>query len=259
MATMTAGIATTSTASTASTVGTAGVVGAGDVADDAAAPAQNGISNPLKQALAPLAIDIAVPLAGYYALHSVFGLGTAAALGLSSVVPALRTIFAAVAQREANALAALMLTVNVVAIALTFVSGDARLMLAKDSGVSSVIALGILWSVRRGRPMMSAGLKPFVTKGDAARTAAWDVLKAGSAEFRAKENQFSLIWGAWLLAECVARLAGAFLLAPGTMAWLGTVLLIVALAGACVTGGAAVEPLEKLIEAHVTAASDEDR
>ncbi|MEY9859848.1 hypothetical protein ABH935_005482 [Catenulispora sp. GAS73] len=210
-------------------------------------------THPLKQALAPLAVDIAVPLGGYYVLHSALGLGTAAALGVASVVPAARSIFAAVVKREANALALLMLTVNIVAIALTFVSGNARLMLAKDSAVSSTIALGILWSVRGGKPMMTAGLKPFVTKGDAARTAAWDALRAESAKFRAKENLFSVIWGGWLLAECVARLVGAFVLPVSTMAWLGTVVLIVAIAGACVTGGAAVEPLEKLIAAHVEA------
>jgi hypothetical protein len=216
-------------------------------------------AHPLKQTLVPLALDIAVPLGAYYLLHTGFGVGTAAALGLSSVVPAARTIFAAVAKREANALAMLMLTVNLVAIVLTFVSGDARLMLAKDSAVSSTIALGILWSVRGGKPMMSAGLKPFVTKGDARRTAAWDTLKAESDTFRSKENLYSLIWGGWLLAECVARLAGAFLLPVSTMAWLGTVVLIVAIAGACVTGGAAVEPLEKLVEAHAEAASDDGR
>ena len=214
--------------------------------------------SPLKQTLVPLALDIAVPLGTYYLLHTGFGVGTAAALGLSSVVPAARTIFAAVAKREANALALLMLTVNLVAIALTFVSGDARLMLAKDSAVSSTIALGILWSVRSGKPMMSAGLKPFVTKGDARRTAAWDALRAESDTFRSKENLYSLIWGGWLLAECAARLAGAFLLPVSTMAWLGTAVLIVAIAGACVTGGAAVEPLEKLIAERVEAASDEE-
>lgn len=222
-------------------------------------PAEQTQVHPLKQTLVPLALDIAVPLGTYYLLHTGFGVGTAAALGLSSVVPAARTIFAAVAKRETNTLALLMLTVNIVAIALTFVSGDARLMLAKDSGVSSTIALGILWSVRSGKPMMSAGLKPFVTKGDARRTAAWDALQAQSDRFRAKENLYSLIWGAWLLAECVARLAGAFLLPVSTMAWLGTVVLIVAIAGACVTGGAAVEPLEKLVAAHVEAASTEER
>ncbi|MEY9926953.1 intracellular septation protein A [Catenulispora sp. GP43] len=215
--------------------------------------------NPLKQTFGPLVIDIAVPLGGYYALHAGLGVGTAAALGLSSVVPAARTIFAAVAKRRLNALAMLMLTVNVVAIALTFVSGDARLMLAKDSAVSSTIALGILWSVRGGKPMMSAGLKPFVTKGDARRTAAWDALQSESGEFRKKENLYSLIWGGWLLAECVARLIGAFTLPVSTMAWLGTVVLVVAIGAACVTGGAAVEPLEKMIEARAGAASGEER
>lgn len=246
------------TAMTAHTNHTADVTA--DVADAAAAAdvadAAVETPHPLKQALLPLVVDIAIPLGSYYALHAGLGMSNAAALGLSSVVPAIRTIVAAVGRRQANALAALMLTVNIVAIALTFVSGDARLMLAKDSGVSSVIALGILWSVRGGKPMMSAGLKPFVTKGDAKRTAAWDALRIESSTFRAKENLYSVIWGAWLLTECLARLAGAFLLPVSTMAWLGTVILIVAIAGACVTGGAAVEPLEKLVAAHVEAASD---
>jgi prepilin signal peptidase PulO-like enzyme (type II secretory pathway) len=237
---------TTNTANTTNTVNTANTA---EATTTTTATAEQ--PSALKQTLLPLALDIAVPLGTYYLLHAGFGVGTAAALGLSSVVPAARTIFAAVAKREANALAMLMLTVNLVAIVLTFVSGDARLMLAKDSAVSSTIALGILWSVRRGKPMMSAGLKPFVTKGDARRTAAWDALQAESAAFRSKENLYSLIWGGWLLAECAARLAGAFLLPVSTMAWLGTVVLIVAIAGACVTGGAAVEPLEKLIAKHV--------
>jgi intracellular septation protein A len=216
--------------------------------------------SPLKQTLGPLVIDIAIPLGGYYALHAGLGVSTAVALGLSSVVPAARTIFAAVAERRLNALAMLMLTVNVVAIALTFVSGNARLMLAKDSAVSSTIALGILWSVRGGKPMMSAGLKPFVTKGDARKTAAWDELRAESAKFRSKENLYSLIWGGWLLAECVARLIGAFVLPVSTMAWLGTVILVVAIGAACITGGAAVEPLEKMVAARAeAAASGEER
>ncbi|NUR62607.1 MAG: hypothetical protein HOV87_28715 [Catenulispora sp.] len=206
----------------------------------------------VKQTLAPLAIDIALPLGGYYLLHAGFGVGTAAALAITSVVPAVRSVIGFVVKREANTLATLMLTVNLVAIALTFVSGDARLMIAKDSAVSSVIALGILWSVRAGKPAMTAGLKPFVTKGNAQRIAAWDALKEDAA-FRAKENLYSLIWGGALLTECLARLVGAFTLAPSTMAWLGTVLLVAAIGGACVLGGAAVEPLEKLIAERVKA------
>jgi hypothetical protein len=238
-------------ATTATSTAPATTAATGEPAANAETPAPNV----LKQTLAPLAIDVAVPLGGYYLLHAGFGVGTVAALGISSLVPAVRTVASFLVKREANGLAALMLTVNLAAIALTFVSGNARLMIAKDSAVSSLIAVGILWSVRSGKPMMTAGLKPFVTKGNAQRVAAWDALK-GDAAFRAKENLYSLIWGAALLAECVARLVGAFTLEPSTMAWLGTVFLLVAIAGACVLGGAAVEPIEKLIAARVETDAD---
>ncbi|GAA2036713.1 hypothetical protein GCM10009839_42160 [Catenulispora yoronensis] len=233
---------------------TAATVSASTVAATTSASEPPAPPHPLKQALLPLAVDIAVPLGGYYLLHSAFGIGTAAALGITSVVPAVRTVAAVVVKREANMLAILMLAVNLAAIALTFVSGDARLMIAKDSAISSVIGLGILWSVRAGRPAMTAGLKPFVTKGNAQRVAAWEAIHEDAA-FRAKENQYSLIWGVALVSECVARLVLAFTLAPSTMAWLGTVLLLAAIGAGCVLGGAAVEPIEKLIAARIEAES----
>ena len=55
---------------------------------------------------------------------------------------------------------------------------------------------------------MTAGLKPFLTRGTAERTAAWDRLAAGSARFRRLEGLYSTIWGVALLADCVARLVG---------------------------------------------------
>lgn len=51
-----------------------------------AANAEAPAPNVLKQTLAPLTIDVAVPLGGYYLLHAGFGVGTVAALGISSVV-----------------------------------------------------------------------------------------------------------------------------------------------------------------------------
>jgi hypothetical protein len=67
---------------------------------------------------------------------------------------------------------------------------------------------------------MTAGLKPFITKGDGLRTAAWDHLVATSRQFRRYENRFSLIWGFSLLTECALRIVAAFTLSPSTMAWL---------------------------------------
>ncbi|WP_093696683.1 VC0807 family protein [Streptomyces sp. 2231.1] len=209
----------------------------------------------------PLLVDVAVPLGSYYLLKEAFGMSVFAALAWSSVVPALRTVWSLVRERRTNGLAGLILVVNVVSLLLSFVSGDPRLMLAKDSGISSTVAIGILVSVRLGKPMMTAGMKPFLIKGDAAKEAAWERLMTGkataSAAFRRKESVFSVVWGVALFAECVARVVGAYTVPVDTMVWLGTVVMIGTVAVAMVvSGGLAVAPMEGMLAAEVEAGAD---
>ncbi|KMS68873.1 membrane protein [Streptomyces viridochromogenes] len=187
---------------------------------------------------APLLIDVAVPLGAYYLLRNAFGTSTVMALGLSSVVPAVRTGWGVVRSREVNGLATLILFVNVVSLLLGFVAGDPRLMVAKDSAVSSTIGIGIIVSVVLGKPMMTAGMKPWVVKGDPGREAAWARLHAGSARFRRAERMFSLVWGVVLLTECVVRVVGAYTLPVDTMVWLGNVIMVVAMGLGFLVGGA---------------------
>ncbi|MER6734980.1 VC0807 family protein [Streptomyces puniciscabiei] len=209
----------------------------------------------------PLLLDVAVPLGSYYLFKDAFGMSTFAALAWSSVVPAVRTVWGLVTERRTNALAGLILAVNVVSVLMTFVSGDPRLMLAKDGAVSSTVGIGILLSVRLGRPMMTAGLKPFLVKGDAAKEAAWSRLTAGaaaqSAVFLRKERAYSVVWGLALLAECVARVVGAYTIPVDTMVWLGTVFLVGAIGiGMFVGGGLAIEPMEKMLTAEAAAEAE---
>jgi hypothetical protein len=98
---------------------------------------------------------------------------------------------------------------------------------------------------------MSAGLKPFLTKGAADRTAAWDRLAASSARFRRLELLFSAVWGVALLAECAARLAGAYTLPVSTMVWLGTVFTLGAIGLAMMVSGVAARPMERMIRRAV--------
>ncbi|MEU5100572.1 VC0807 family protein [Streptomyces sp. NPDC020996] len=207
-------------------------------------------------AFRPLLVDVAVPIGSYYLLKDAFGASTFAALAWSSLVPAVRTGWSAVREGRTNSLAALILVVNVVSLVLGFVSGDPRLMLAKDSGVSSVIGIGILVSVALGRPMMTAAVKPFVVKGDAVREAAWQRLAsgaaAGSAVFRRKERLFSLVWGVALLGECVARVVGAYTVPVDTMVWLGSVIMAGVMAVTFVVSGRlAARPMECLLAAEL--------
>ncbi|MFH9354459.1 VC0807 family protein [Kitasatospora sp. NPDC017646] len=223
-----------------------------------AVPAQAaGAPNPLASGLRPLALDVVVPLAGYYLLHSACGLSEFAALAWSSAFSAGRTALGLLRERELNLWSSLMLVVNLAGLALTFVTGDARMMIAKDGLLSGSVALTILASALIGRPVMTPMLMPFVTKGNRDRAAAWQRLVEGRAAasrtFRRHEQVFAGIWGTALLAECAARVVGAFTLPVSTMAWLSTVLLIGAIVGGSLLGQIAVEPIEKLVEAETEA------
>jgi hypothetical protein len=203
----------------------------------------------LLKGLRPLLLDVGVPLGSFYVLRDAFGLSLWLSLALSSVGPAIRAVGGIVAERKLNVLAVLMLAVNLAGIVVSFLTGDPRAMIAKDSLVSSVIAFAILGSVVTRRPLMSAGLKPFITRGTPERTAAWERLSASCPRFRRFEMLFSAIWGAALLADCVARLAGAYTLPVTTMVWLSTVLTLGAVGVGILAGSAASRPIEKMVEA----------
>ncbi|MFI1361173.1 VC0807 family protein [Streptomyces sp. NPDC020898] len=212
-------------------------------------------SNPasLRRSFLPLVLDVAVPVGSYYVFKDGLGMSTVAALGWSSAVPAVRTGWSAVRERAVNGMAALILVVNVVGVVLSFVAGDARLMLVKDSGISSVVGIGVLVSVRLGRPMMTAGMKPFLVKGDLERAAAWERLAQGSLRFRRAEQTFSVVWGVVLVGECVARIVGVYVFSVDTMVWLGNVVMVVAVVGAVVVGGVlAVEPMKRMLRDEVS-------
>jgi hypothetical protein len=216
--------------------------------DRPAAPTATEGEGQLAKTLVPLVVDVAIPLASYYAMRHLFGVSMVTALALSSVVPAARSVVEFVRARRIEGLAILMVAVNVAGIIVGLTTHDARLMMVRDSVTSSVVGLGILISVWRGQPVMSAGLRPFLTKGKPDRIAAYDRLVRSSKPFTALERRYSLIWGFALLADCVARLLGAVTLPVHTMVWLSTVIVIAAIAGAVlVSGGAAADPMEKMI------------
>lgn len=83
-------------------------------------------------ALRPLILDLGVPLGSYYLMRAA-GVALVPALAVSSIIPAVRTVAGLVKDRSVNGLAALIVVVNVVSIAVTFWTGDPRLMLAKDA------------------------------------------------------------------------------------------------------------------------------
>jgi hypothetical protein len=206
-----------------------------------------GRAGPSADSLAPLILDVGVPLASYYLLHAGLGLSIMVSLIVSSAVPAIRVASGLLGTGRLNVLAGLMLVMNMAGIGASVASSNLLAVVAKASAVSGVCAIAILLSAALGRPLTSEFLKPCLTGGSAARTAAWDRLSFACPRFRRMEIRLSVIWGTALLADGYARLIGAFTLPLATMSWLSPALNIGAVAVALVAGLAAVWPIRKMI------------
>ncbi|MGW5737542.1 MULTISPECIES: VC0807 family protein [Streptomyces] len=219
-----------------------------------AAPGAASVRQSRWESLKPLVLDAVVPTASYYLLSKGFGMGTMAALAWSSVVPAGRTLWSVVKERKVNGLAALILAANVVGLLLSLLAGDPRLMLAKDSGITATVGIAVLMSVAAGRPLMTVGLKPWVTKGNPVRTAVWERLIAERGRFARMERTFSVMWGVALFGEAVVRVVGAYTLPVDTMVWLGGVIAGVTITATVMASGRlVVDPMEKRVSAEVAA------
>ncbi|MFC8132467.1 VC0807 family protein [Streptomyces sp. NPDC057302] len=233
---------------------TATAATAAAASDVEAAPAGSAARQSRWESLKPLVLDAAVPTASYYLLSKGFGMGTLAALAWSSVVPAGRTLWSLVKERRVNGLAALILTANLVGLLLSLLAGDPRLMLAKDSGITATIGIAVLVSVAAGRPLMTAGLKPWVIKGNPARTAVWERLIVQRGRFARLERTFSVIWGVALFGEALVRVVGAYTLPVDTMVWLGGAIAAVAItATVLMSGRLVVGPMEEIVDEEVAA------
>lgn len=197
-------------------------------------------------ALRPLILDLGVPLGSYYLMRAA-GVALIPALAISSIVPAVRTVAGLVKDRSVNGLAALIVVVNVVSIAVIFWTGDPRLMLAKEAVISSTIGLAILVSVFAGRPLMSAGLRPMIAKGDPGRDAAFGRLSAASPRFARLERLFSAIWAITLLAECATRVVCAFTVPVTTMVWLSTVMTLSAISAGIIIGAPVSGAMRRMV------------
>lgn len=206
------------------------------------------MTNPSASVLRTLGVEIAVPLGVYYGLHSL-GASDFTALALAGVFPLARTLFQFAKNRTLNGLALVVLVTNVAGMLLTFVSGDARMMIAKDSIGSGITGLVILISAFTAQPIMTKALRPFLTHGDADHEAAWERLR-GNARFETVIRRSSFVWGVGFMLESAARVVGAFTLPVSTMVWLSTVVFVGSFAVIMLISGASAKVAGAMVAAE---------
>ncbi|WP_227979829.1 VC0807 family protein [Nocardia spumae] len=167
--------------------------------------------------------DAGVPMAAYYGLHAA-GASDVVALSAGTVVSGAFVIAEIVRKRRLDPFAAVILASFALGLVLTFVSGDARFVVAKDSFTTALIGAAFLLSVIVGKPLIYVSAQRGMS-ADAAT--AFQERYRTRPQMRRVLNLLSIVWGAGLCLEAALRLVLVYQLPIPTMVWLSTVMMVV--------------------------------
>lgn len=184
-------------------------------------PSSPGVVDILKSLL----VDVGVPALAYFVAHWL-GASDFVALLAGSVIALLRTLFVAVRDRKFQLFSAVMVGVFTVGLVLTFVTGDPRFLLVKESAGTGVAGIAFLVSCVLGKPLVYYAALRMQPAREAEFAQRW----ATMPEFRKTFVVLSLGWGFGLLFEALLRIPLVFLLPVEVMVTVSTVMIIVAFA-----------------------------
>ncbi|MFE4972391.1 VC0807 family protein [Kitasatospora sp. NPDC056651] len=175
-------------------------------------------------ALLPLLADLCLPLAVYYGLRTA-GTDQWWSLLWSAAVPAVTVVARLVRTRRVDFLALLVLSMIVLGLVLSALTGDARTLLIREAWtgmLGGLVGVWLLASVVCGRPALMVVFRSFVrAKAGEDGLCAWEGRWEQDAVFRRGLRVLTVVWGAASLLNALVQLAFAYLLpvdaAPAAM------------------------------------------
>jgi hypothetical protein len=178
-------------------------------------------SSPQREIALSLVVNAVVPIAVFYGLRAA-GVDQWPALMLGLVAPAAKAIHSVVTKRRIDLLAGLVMTALVLSVALSFLTGSPRTLLARDGWVTAVVGGWILVSLVR-TPYYLYALRTFT--GGTLReqiNAAWQDLPA----FRRVVHVCTTIWGCALMADAASTVVLAYTLPIDSVPLIGALKLV---------------------------------
>ncbi|MGF6883979.1 intracellular septation protein A [Nocardia sp. GAS34] len=166
--------------------------------------------------------DVGVPMAAYYGLHAA-GASNLVALGAGTVLSGMFLVAEIVRKRQLDPFAAVILASFALGLALTFTSGDARFVVAKDSFTTALIGAAFLLSTAIGRPLIYVSAQRGMS---AEAAAAFRERYRTNPRMRRTLATLSVVWGAGLCAEAALRVVLVYHLSIPTMVWLSNVMMV---------------------------------
>ena len=173
--------------------------------------------------LKSLIVDVGVPTAAYFVAHWL-GASDFVALLAGSLIALLRTLVVAAKDRKFQLFSAVMVGVFTVGIVLSFLTGDVKFLLVKESAGTFVAGVAFLVSCVLGKPLIYHAALRMQPAKEAEFAQLWEV----SPQFRRSFTVMSLVWGVGLVFEALLRIPLVFVLPVEVMVTVSTLMIIVA-------------------------------
>ena len=163
------------------------------------------MANPRVRAVLPMLLDMAAPVIAFFALSVLFGIGPVMSLSVGAAAAGARTAYRCIKARRLTAFPLMIMVTLVGSLVLVFVTGDARLILAKSAVIPALGGTFGIITTFVGRTLINDVVTPFITKGDERLAAAWDDCWQNDPAFVARFRLLNLIWGIGFLTAAVLR------------------------------------------------------
>lgn len=184
---------------------------------------------PARTMITTMFLDVGLSVVAYYAA-SLLGASAYVSLLIGTIVAGLRTVWVAVAQRRIDLFSSFLMLLFGLGLGLSFLTGDPRLLLAKESVTTFCAGAALVGSCVLNRPLAYYAARRFAHSAGGEQQREFDAT-ANDASLRRRWYQISLVWGIGLLVDSVLRIVGVYTLPFDTAADCSQALMIVAFAG----------------------------
>jgi len=177
-----------------------------------------------RQVALKLALDLAAPAGLYYGLRSA-GAGASLALLAGATAPGLGTAAEMITRRRSDLLGTAVLATMALTAGISLITGSPRFLLAREGLLTAAWAGWFFASLRSQRPLTYKFSRPLLEGRDmivpgtvrraavaAKRRESWEALWERLPQFRRIWRVSTVIWGAALLVDALARVLMAYAL-----------------------------------------------
>ncbi|MBV9729399.1 MAG: DUF3159 domain-containing protein [Pseudonocardiales bacterium] len=173
-------------------------------------------------------LDVLLPYLVFFALSKA-GVPEVAALSAGAAISIAVLIAKAVSKRRLDKLAAFILLTFVIGIAVSFLSGDPRVALLRESVYTGVIGLVLLASLLAKRPLLFQLGQQFT--GGGGDNSWWEQRWRQAPSFRSALRIITAVWGGVFLLDALLRLPVVWMVPVDTGLVVSPLIFVVALIG----------------------------